>query len=95
MALRYDFVQIASAERNAMEDILRENRFAAMTMNGGQVRAFGLFITNFLSRRTTILLSAHFLLGKFRDLQKTKHHYFRRHVRWCFRSNEGIKLSGS
>jgi hypothetical protein len=29
-----------------MQDILKENRFAATTMSGGQVDALGLFITN-------------------------------------------------
>jgi hypothetical protein len=48
-ALRKYVVQAASAERDELEALLKENRFAAMTMDGGQVGALGLFITNLVA----------------------------------------------
>jgi hypothetical protein len=48
-SLRKYVVQAASAERDAMEALLKENRFAAMTMDGGQVGSLGLFITNLVA----------------------------------------------
>jgi hypothetical protein len=47
--LRKDVIQAASPERNAIEGILKENRFTAMTINGGQVGALGRIIKNLVT----------------------------------------------
>jgi hypothetical protein len=42
-------VQAACPERNAMEDVLKENGFAAMIMDVGQLGPWSLFITNLMT----------------------------------------------
>jgi hypothetical protein len=39
-------VQAGFAERAMLEGVLKENHFAAMTMDGGTIGSLGLFITN-------------------------------------------------
>jgi hypothetical protein len=39
----------ADAERAGLEALLRENRFAAMTMDGGQIRSLAIFVTNLVA----------------------------------------------
>jgi hypothetical protein len=48
-ALRECFLQTGAADRRRLEEPLRENKFAAMTMDAGQIHTTRLFITNLVA----------------------------------------------
>jgi hypothetical protein len=57
-AVRGYVIQAASDERARLENELRENRFAAMTMDGGQISSLSLFITNLVAAHLSCCFTA-------------------------------------
>jgi hypothetical protein len=48
-AVRKYVIQAASSDRAQLETVLKENRFAGMTMNGGQIGPLSIFVTNLIA----------------------------------------------
>jgi hypothetical protein len=73
----------ADAERAGLEAVLRENRFAAMTMDGGQIRSLAIFVTNLVAAHLHCSFTAgiariekchdHNTLRKYLEAQLGKH----------------------